>query len=257
MSSPLTDLLKELDQSDFGVFVFAAEDITVIRGLQASAVRDNVLFELGLFTGKLGPERSFFLIPDQHSDLRLPTDLAAVMPLKYESSRTDKNWSAAVNLACAEITKQIQRLSFSPNRLKANQLIELATQYESCGWIEDESKRVPEKNRIFRMMCMYLGDSPVNKTLLLEQHRLGYYVALAATILENPTLGDSELICQIHQWTNFPLHAQHRILDAVKKLIDEGKATPNQKKKMLSWAKTLQNKRGDFVKRIADMEQNK
>ena len=53
-------LLKELDQSDYGVFVFAPTDIAVIRGSQADVVRDNVLFEMGLFTGKLGSERCFF-----------------------------------------------------------------------------------------------------------------------------------------------------------------------------------------------------
>ncbi|PPU35715.1 MULTISPECIES: nucleotide-binding protein [unclassified Xanthomonas] len=106
----LTDLVRVLRDSDFGVFVFSPDDLTIMRGNASTAVRDNVIFELGLFIGRLGPERCFFLIPDDASDLRLPSDLAGVTPGRYEGSRSDSNWMAALNPACMQIKMQIARL---------------------------------------------------------------------------------------------------------------------------------------------------
>ncbi|MGY3909627.1 nucleotide-binding protein [Aeromonas piscicola] len=109
-NSTLSDLIRILRDSDFGIFVFSPDDITVMRGNTNQVVRDNVLFELGLFIGRLGSERSFFLIPDNAADLRLPSDLAGVTPGRYEGARTDGNWMAALNPACMQIKMQMTRL---------------------------------------------------------------------------------------------------------------------------------------------------
>lgn len=105
----LADLVRVLRDSDFGVFIFSPDDASLMRGKESTVVRDNVLFELGLFIGRLGPERCFFLIPDSASDLRLPSDLAGVTPGRYEGSRSDGNWMAALNPACMQIKMQIAR----------------------------------------------------------------------------------------------------------------------------------------------------
>ena len=46
---------------DFAVLVLTADDMIVKRGVEAAAPRDNVLFELGLFTGALGRARTFMV----------------------------------------------------------------------------------------------------------------------------------------------------------------------------------------------------
>ena len=51
-STTIESLIKVLDNSDFGIFVFSPDDIIKFRGNEALTVRDNVVFELGLFIDK-------------------------------------------------------------------------------------------------------------------------------------------------------------------------------------------------------------
>ncbi|MFX6202076.1 TIR domain-containing protein, partial [Acinetobacter baumannii] len=59
--SALQSLLDATRKFDFAAFVFTPDDILVLRGEQHNAVRDNVLFELGLFIGALGANRTFLV----------------------------------------------------------------------------------------------------------------------------------------------------------------------------------------------------
>ena len=70
----LDSLLAALDSSDAGVFVLRQDDLTESRGQSNPTVRDNVIFELGMFIGRLGRDRTFMLSPDG-STVRLPSDL--------------------------------------------------------------------------------------------------------------------------------------------------------------------------------------
>jgi len=63
LSITISTLIKRANETDYGVFVFHKDDETTIKGNTYSSVRDNVLFELGLFIGALGIEKCFVLIP--------------------------------------------------------------------------------------------------------------------------------------------------------------------------------------------------
>lgn len=105
----LESLLTILESSDFGVFVFSPDDYIKIRGKGDLAVRDNVLFELGLFVGKLGRKRSFIIVPD-NKDFHLPTDLIGMTPGKYENERADGNMQAGTGSASNKIREAIKKL---------------------------------------------------------------------------------------------------------------------------------------------------
>src|SRR3954452_19936075 len=62
-NTPIEDLMEAIGEFDFAVFVFLPEDKVNIRGEDKAAVRDNVIFELGLFLGALGRRRVFFVAP--------------------------------------------------------------------------------------------------------------------------------------------------------------------------------------------------
>ncbi|EKO3453991.1 nucleotide-binding protein [Vibrio fluvialis] len=98
-----------LNTQDFAVFVFSPDDEATMRGKSNQVVRDNVLFELGLFIGKLGRNRVYFLVPEK-SNIHIPTDLLGVTPGTYDCSRVDQNWIAATGSVSNSIRKGIKTL---------------------------------------------------------------------------------------------------------------------------------------------------
>jgi hypothetical protein len=104
--TPLTELLTAAHRTDFAALIVTPDDSVVSRGEQRPAARDNVIFELGLFLGSLGPRRVFIIRP-RGQDLRLPSDLAGITVLDYKPDRKDGNLRAAVGPAATTIRSRI------------------------------------------------------------------------------------------------------------------------------------------------------
>ena len=109
-NTPIEDLMNAVMQFDFALFVFLPQDSVEVRGERELLVRDNVLFELGLFLGRLGRERNFFIAPNGSGiyKLRLPSDLSGITPAKYDSGAT--NLLAAVGTALYQVKEAIRAL---------------------------------------------------------------------------------------------------------------------------------------------------
>lgn len=105
---PIEDLMAAVEQFDFAVFVLLPEDNTEVRGQEALAVRDNVLFELGLFMGKLGRGRNFFIAPTNPDEIksRLPSDLSGITPAKYDPTAT--HLQASVGTALLQLKQSVR-----------------------------------------------------------------------------------------------------------------------------------------------------
>ena len=110
-ATSLNSLMAEAKRSDFSVFVFTPDDIALIRKESESVVRDNVIFELGLFIGELGHERCFLIAP-RNRPLHMPTDLLGLTPLDFEPERSDGNRTAAVGRACNAIRQELRQRGF-------------------------------------------------------------------------------------------------------------------------------------------------
>ena len=108
-SNTIDSLIKKAESVDFSLFIFSPDDILIIKNKQKAVVRDNVLFELGLFIGAIGKERCFMLKP-RDVDLHFPTDLLGVTPADYEPNRSDGDLVSAVNHACVLIKEQMEKL---------------------------------------------------------------------------------------------------------------------------------------------------
>lgn len=104
----LESLVLALSRFDFAMLVLTADDMTVSRGTDRPAARDNVLFELGLFIGALSRDRTFMLY-DRTNPPALPTDLAGTSAATY-APHTSGNLEAALGAPCAKIRNTVERL---------------------------------------------------------------------------------------------------------------------------------------------------
>lgn len=72
-------LLAAVDTYDFAVALFTPDDSITSRGQVGTSVRDNVIFEYGLFLGQLGPARTFAFTEIKGTITpKTPTDLLGV-----------------------------------------------------------------------------------------------------------------------------------------------------------------------------------
>lgn len=108
-SGNLEALVRASDQYDFAVLVLTPDDLVTSREVTSQAPRDNVMFELGLFMGRLGRDRCFAMSAES-SGMKLPSDLAGVTIARYQNDRRDGNWVSAVSPACTLIRNEIARL---------------------------------------------------------------------------------------------------------------------------------------------------
>jgi len=79
----LETLLNVASLFDFGIMIATKDDFTESRDDIFETVRDNVVFEFGLFLGRLGENRAFAL---QESGAKLPTDLLGITIPRFEKS---------------------------------------------------------------------------------------------------------------------------------------------------------------------------
>ncbi|GAO05296.1 TIR domain-containing protein [Anaeromyxobacter sp. PSR-1] len=78
----IDDLLVEVENSDFALFVFGPDDKIASRGDTQDGPRDNVIFEMGLFVSRLGRER-VFMLREKGTTLKIPSDLLGITPVTY------------------------------------------------------------------------------------------------------------------------------------------------------------------------------
>ncbi len=81
-STTMESLTRAARQCDFAVLFLTPDDMTSSRGRQKASPRDNVVFELGLFMGALGRDRTYVVMP-RGADLKLPTDLLGLTLAPY------------------------------------------------------------------------------------------------------------------------------------------------------------------------------
>ena len=107
----IESLERALDQSDVAIAVAQPDDITESRGERLATPRDNVIFELGFFMGRLGRHRALLVEP-RGEEIKLPTDLAGINTITYRYDAADLTRSLAT--ACNRLRDIIRDLG--PNR---------------------------------------------------------------------------------------------------------------------------------------------
>jgi predicted nucleotide-binding protein len=104
---PLEDLEKAVAESDFAIAIAHPDDILESRGVEQRVMRDNVLFELGLFMGRLSRHRAILVMP-KINDLKLPSDVTGLTVLKYSAEPTIP-LAQRLGPVCLDIKKIIEK----------------------------------------------------------------------------------------------------------------------------------------------------
>jgi CRP/FNR family transcriptional regulator, cyclic AMP receptor protein len=101
-------LVAAVKKADFAVLVLTADDTLITREMEHRAPRDNCIFELGLFMGALGRDRTFIVKP-RGVDIKLPSDLLGITPLEYAEGTPD-TIAARVGPVCTAVRKAVHNL---------------------------------------------------------------------------------------------------------------------------------------------------
>lgn len=102
-NSSYEDLLNMLSLFDYGVLIATADDITRFRKKSVVTPRDNVIFEYGLFAGRLGRTRAFLLT---ETGAKLPSDLLGVS-LPFFPSKKGRVQNDGLRKSCSGIKQHI------------------------------------------------------------------------------------------------------------------------------------------------------
>lgn len=104
---PLDNLIRKVDEVKYAIFVFHPDDIIEIKGKGYKTVRDNVLFELGLFMGKLGRKNVFFALHKGVKNFRIPSDLLGLTYLTYDDDYNENPLRATGSL-CIDFLSKVE-----------------------------------------------------------------------------------------------------------------------------------------------------
>lgn len=112
MKQTMEDLDREVWTADFAVAVVTGDELVTSRRRQSRAPRDNVVFELGLFMGQLGRERTIIVSP-RGVNLKLPSDLLGLNPLTFSPPNDimdGRQLAASLGPVCTQLKTLIDEL---------------------------------------------------------------------------------------------------------------------------------------------------
>lgn len=107
----LQSLEDEIDRSDFAIAITHPDDVVESRNETWPTPRDNVIFELGLFMGRLGRARAILMEP-RDEKVKLPSDMAGITTISYRFD-PKKDTDALLAPACTRLRNHILELGFA------------------------------------------------------------------------------------------------------------------------------------------------
>ncbi len=93
----LETLMNRASYYDFFIGIFAADDVATINEKEISITRDNVILEFGLFLGRIGLDRTFFVLEE---GVRLFTDWDGITTTTFKRT---KDLLADLKSSCEKI----------------------------------------------------------------------------------------------------------------------------------------------------------
>lgn len=163
--SVLEDLERKADNCEYAVLVLAPDDMILKRGEKIAITRDNVIFELGLFVGKLGRLRTF--VACDPSKVKLPSDWSGITVAKFD-------WDRAIK---RKETKE----ALSPTSTEILDAIRIAPSYHNNGTaINISSYIIPGEDELYNIV---VGSSASRSGVLILNTDTAWAWKLFPTIL--------------------------------------------------------------------------
>lgn len=150
-SFTLEVLEREAQKRDFAVLVLTPDVLQISRDEKSFIPRPNVLFELGLFMGRLGRNRVFAVHP-RDKPLDRPSDLLGLTLLDYEPDG-NVNLQSALGSACTEIGEVINDVGIT---VATPSLVDRSMVYSVVGTLDSRLQSAQEEIRISGFDCKYV-----------------------------------------------------------------------------------------------------
>jgi hypothetical protein len=167
-STFIETLVNALPRFDFAILVLTPDDLVSSRQVATFGPRDNVIFELGLFMGRLGRSRTF-VMHQTDAQLKIPSDLAGVTTVMYEWPREDRRHRNAVGAACDAIREVIRDLGLSEAKV-AKDISDIKSRQESA-----ESRIGEAEQKIERIFAYTMSDAIYLNLKKLASGRFGHF----------------------------------------------------------------------------------
>ena len=139
----LEELVSSLEKFDFAILVLTPDDMTISRETESDSPRDNVIFELGLFVGGIGRNRTY-VVYDRTKKIKIPSDLAGISMATFEL-HSNGNLESSLGACCTRIENEIEKNGVRENK-RFNQLA-------------DATKNVDKTNQKFQTLINLMARS--------------------------------------------------------------------------------------------------
>lgn len=145
----LETLMKEASLFDFGFMVFTKDDYTKSRLTDFDSPRDNVVFEYGLFLGRLGKDNAYII---KDKDVKLPSDLFGISNATFSSQKQSDG------------TLILDENSLNESLVKLKKQIEEKVHLGVLGMLPSTVLSIGYFYNFIEPICNYLGDG--NKIII-------------------------------------------------------------------------------------------
>lgn len=111
-NSYLNDLIRATLHFDFGILIGTKDDKVIFRGSEEIQPRDNVLFELGLFIGRLGLNNCAFLVDEE---IKILSDVKGISLARFKEKDSDSFNNAVLSIRDSFDRQNDSDINFFPS----------------------------------------------------------------------------------------------------------------------------------------------
>ena len=164
----LSDLLKATLIYDFGILIGTSDDEVVFRNNVRLQPRDNILFELGLFMGRMGTSKCAFLV---ETNIKLLSDFQGITLAKFEKGDAHSFKNAVLQIRELFLSSNDDEVNFFPSATLA------AVYFENliapiCRYVIENDGFTVEGNHYRKYKVRVIIPNKINEDVNLQFDRI-------------------------------------------------------------------------------------